>query len=78
MVHFFLGGGGGSSTKLDVGLPPGRVAKGYMDRGELVPDDITIPIVLKALGQGGKVVFTFGNGFPFLNIPLPLLLISFL
>jgi adenylate kinase len=45
------------------GTELGRQAKAYMDRGDLVPDDITIPMVLetlKAQGAGGWLL----DGFP--------------
>ncbi|PKO24146.1 MAG: adenylate kinase [Chloroflexi bacterium HGW-Chloroflexi-1] len=44
--------------------PLGRLAKGYMDRGELVPDDVTIDMVMDRLScpdcAGGAVL----DGFP--------------
>ncbi len=45
------------------GTPLGLKAKAYMDRGELVPDEITIPMVLETLrtrGQNGWLL----DGFP--------------
>jgi len=47
MVH--IESGAIFRNQVTAGSPLGRLAKGYMDRGELVPDDLTIPIVLKAL-----------------------------
>lgn len=45
------------------GTELGRKAKGYIDRGELVPDDITIPMVLDILkAQAGKGWLL--DGFP--------------
>ncbi len=46
------------------GTPLGKKAQGYMDRGELVPDDVIIGMVreaLEALPPDGGVVF---DGFP--------------
>lgn len=48
----------------DAGTPLGEVARGYMRRGELVPDEITVRMVAEALadpGAGAGVVF---DGFP--------------
>ncbi len=45
------------------GTELGKQAKAYMDRGELVPDEITIPMVLETLktrGQNGWLL----DGFP--------------
>ena len=45
------------------GTPLGQKAKAFMDRGELVPDEITIPMVLETLktrGAGGWLL----DGFP--------------
>ena len=45
------------------GTDLGKQAKAYMDRGDLVPDDITIPMVLETLktkGQNGWLL----DGFP--------------
>jgi len=46
------------------GTPLGEVARGYMRRGELVPDEITVAMVAEALADptaAGGVVF---DGFP--------------
>jgi adenylate kinase len=46
------------------GTPLGEIAQGYMRRGELVPDEITVSMVGEALGEpsaAGGVVF---DGFP--------------
>lgn len=44
------------------GTPLGREAQGYMDRGELVPDEVIVGMVREALGAlGGKVIL---DGFP--------------
>ncbi|MEX2431311.1 MAG: adenylate kinase [Dehalococcoidia bacterium] len=49
---------------LGEGTELGRLAKTYMDKGELVPDDITIRMVLERIGEpdarGGYVL----DGFP--------------
>ena len=42
----------------------GRKAKGYMDRGELVPDDITIAMVLDRLSQPDAQKGALLDGFP--------------
>ncbi|MEG2139605.1 MAG: adenylate kinase [Bilophila sp.] len=47
----------GGGTKL------GTLAKAYMDRGELVPDDITIPMVLETLQSKGANGWLL-DGFP--------------
>ena len=44
--------------------PLGRTAKGYIDRGELVPDEVTVGIVrerLRDIDRGTRIVF---DGFP--------------
>ncbi len=46
-----------SSTEL------GKKAKAYIDRGDLVPDDITIPMVLETLKEKGKNGWLL-DGFP--------------
>ena len=45
------------------GTPLGKRAKAYMDKGELVPDDITIPMVLETLEQRGATGWLL-DGFP--------------
>ena len=45
------------------GTPLGRQAKAYMDRGELVPDAITIPMVLETLQSRGAKGWLL-DGFP--------------
>lgn len=45
------------------GTDLGKKAKEYMDRGELVPDDITIPMVLETLKQSGANGWLL-DGFP--------------
>ncbi len=45
------------------GTPLGQQAKAYMDRGELVPDDITIPMVLETLKTRGANGWLL-DGFP--------------
>ena len=47
----------GSGTEL------GKKAKEYMDRGELVPDEITIPMILDILGKQGDKGWLL-DGFP--------------
>jgi len=43
------------------GTELGKSAQGYMDRGELVPDELIIKMVEGELSSGGKVLF---DGFP--------------
>ncbi|NCC23969.1 MAG: adenylate kinase [Deltaproteobacteria bacterium] len=45
------------------GTELGKKAKEYIDRGELVPDDITIPMVLDVLKQSGAKGWLL-DGFP--------------
>lgn len=45
------------------GTDLGKQAKAYIDRGELVPDDITIPMVLATLKEKGKNGWLL-DGFP--------------
>jgi adenylate kinase len=45
------------------GTELGKKAKEYIDRGELVPDDITIPMVLDVLKKQGKEGWLL-DGFP--------------
>ncbi len=45
------------------GTELGKKAKAYMDRGDLVPDDITIPMVLETLREKGKNGWLL-DGFP--------------
>jgi adenylate kinase len=42
----------------------GRLAKGYMDRGELVPDDVTIAMVRERLSQPDCAGGALLDGFP--------------
>lgn len=42
----------------------GRKAKGYMDRGELVPDDVTIGMVMERLSQPDCAGGALLDGFP--------------
>ena len=43
------------------GTPLGKKAKEYMDRGELVPDDLIIALIEEVFPEHGKVIF---DGFP--------------
>lgn len=45
------------------GTELGKKAKAFIDRGELVPDDITIPMVLETLKERGKGGWLL-DGFP--------------
>jgi len=50
--------------ELDEHTDLGMRAKGYLDRGELVPDDITIPMVLKRLKEPDCSRGVLLDGFP--------------
>ena len=43
------------------GTPLGKKAKEYMDRGELVPDDLIIALIEEVFPEHGNVIF---DGFP--------------
>ena len=43
------------------GTPLGLKAKEYMERGELVPDDLIVAMIREKLPKGGKVIL---DGFP--------------
>ncbi len=45
------------------GTELGKKAKAYIDKGDLVPDDITIPMVLETLQQAGSKGWLL-DGFP--------------
>ena len=49
---------------LGEGTELGLLAKTYMDRGELVPDDVTINMVLDRIGQGDAGEGYVLDGFP--------------
>ena len=46
------------------GTPLGLEAKGYMDRGELVPDSVTVRMLLERLQQPDAVAGAILDGFP--------------
>ena len=46
------------------GTPLGVTAKGYMDRGELVPDSVTIAMLLERLAQPDAATGILLDGFP--------------
>ncbi len=46
------------------GTPLGREAKGYMDRGALVPDAVTVRMLLERLGQPDAARGAILDGFP--------------
>lgn len=49
----------------EVGVPAGLEAKSYMDRGELVPDDLVVAVVEERFGNPGEVEPGFVlDGFP--------------
>lgn len=47
-----------------VGTPTGLIAKQYMDKGELVPDDVTIRLVEERLSQPDVALGYILDGFP--------------
>ena len=42
----------------------GKLAKGYMDRGELVPDDVTIAMIRERLSRPDCATGALLDGFP--------------
>jgi adenylate kinase len=46
------------------GTELGRTASRYMDRGDLVPDDVIIDMVLERIGEGGAAGGFVLDGFP--------------
>jgi adenylate kinase len=46
------------------GTPLGRTAKSYMDRGELVPDEVTIDMLLERLARPDAAAGVILDGFP--------------
>ena len=46
------------------GTPLGRTAKGYMDRGELVPDSVTIDMLFERLAKPDAAKGILLDGFP--------------
>lgn len=46
------------------GTPMGKAAKSYMDRGELVPDDVTIGVVEERVAQPDAAKGFIMDGFP--------------
>jgi adenylate kinase len=46
------------------GTPLGIAAKAYMDRGELVPDEVTVGMLLERLGQPDAAHGVILDGFP--------------
>jgi adenylate kinase len=46
------------------GTSLGRTVKGFMDRGELVPDDITVQVLRKRLSEADGVGGVLLDGFP--------------
>jgi adenylate kinase len=48
----------------DEGTPLGEVARGYMRRGELVPDEITVRMVSEALTDPAAAAGVVFDGFP--------------
>lgn len=46
------------------GTELGQLAKGYMDRGELVPDEVTISMLLERIGRDDARAGCLFDGFP--------------
>jgi adenylate kinase len=46
------------------GTPLGRIAKAYMDRGDLVPDDLVVQMVVERLGRTDAAGGALLDGFP--------------
>src|SRR5262245_16696931 len=46
------------------GTPRGLEAKSYMDRGELVPDDVTVAMVMDRLAEPDAAPGALLDGFP--------------
>ncbi len=46
------------------GTPLGKQAKSYMDRGELVPDDVTVQMVMERIAQPDSARGVVFDGFP--------------
>jgi adenylate kinase len=59
-----LGTGDMFRSAIRAGSPLGLQAKGYMDRGELVPDDLTIRMLLDRLHQPDAAHGVILDGFP--------------
>ena len=51
-------------ANLSEGTPLGVQARGYMDRGELVPDEVTIAMVAERIGQEDCAEGVIFDGFP--------------
>lgn len=47
-----------------LGTPLGKLAKGYMDRGEYVPDDVTIGMVEERIDRPDAAAGVIFDGFP--------------
>ncbi len=46
------------------GTPLGKLAKSYMDRGELVPDDVTVQMVMERIARPDSARGVVFDGFP--------------
>lgn len=46
------------------GTPLGKLAKSYMDRGELVPDDVTVQMVVERISRPDSARGVVFDGFP--------------
>jgi adenylate kinase len=62
MVHVATGDLFRAAVRADT--PLGRAAKEYMDRGELVPDDVTTAMLMERLGRPDAAAGTVLDGFP--------------
>lgn len=50
--------------EIEAGTELGKLADGYMSRGELVPDDLVIDILEDLIGRNGQVKGFIFDGFP--------------
>src|SRR5512141_68990 len=46
------------------GTPLGKLAKSYMDKGELVPDDVTVQMVMDRISRPDTAAGVVFDGFP--------------
>jgi adenylate kinase len=60
----FISSGGMFRYHLAQSTELGKLAKGYMDRGELVPDEVTIGMILDRINQGDCQKGFILDGFP--------------
>ncbi|MDA7977538.1 MAG: adenylate kinase [Pirellulales bacterium] len=51
-------------SAIEAGTELGKTAKGYMDRGDLVPDDVTIGMIMERINQPDCAAGFMLDGFP--------------